>query len=198
MLGDESGYELGEVQKVKLAAIEAEWHTETPPAAFTIFGFPSNERMETSFAIKIPWMMGIIATRSLSKEVKGIHEIIADHETRIRSGAIAYENLVKLRGGDTSDATKAAFNTHKEDLGYGLLLKRYVEHPTQATEEQIKQAARDSIPSVPYLFWSFRIMVAIGFALLGLFLLSFYYLSTHTIERQTWLLKTLVWSIPLP
>lgn len=198
VLGDESGYELGEVQKVKLAAIEAEWHTETPPAAFTIFGFPSNERMETSFAIKIPWMMGIIATRSLSKEVKGIHEIIADHETRIRSGAIAYENLVKLRGGDTSDATKAAFNTHKEDLGYGLLLKRYVEHPTQATEEQIKQAARDSIPSVPYLFWSFRIMVAIGFALLGLFLLSFYYLSKHTIERQTWLLKTLVWSIPLP
>ena len=27
VLGDESGYELGEVQKVKLAAIESEWHT---------------------------------------------------------------------------------------------------------------------------------------------------------------------------
>ncbi len=33
VLGDESGYELGDVQKVKLAAIEAEWHTEPAPAA---------------------------------------------------------------------------------------------------------------------------------------------------------------------
>ncbi len=31
VLGDESGYEVGEVQKVKLAAIEAEWHTEPAP-----------------------------------------------------------------------------------------------------------------------------------------------------------------------
>ena len=41
LLGDESGYEVGDVQKVKLAAIEAEWETEPAPAAFTIFGFPT-------------------------------------------------------------------------------------------------------------------------------------------------------------
>ena len=28
VLGDESGYKVGEAQRVKLAAIEAEWHTE--------------------------------------------------------------------------------------------------------------------------------------------------------------------------
>ena len=43
VLGDESGYELGEVQQVKLAAIEAEWHTEPAPAAFTLFGVPNQE-----------------------------------------------------------------------------------------------------------------------------------------------------------
>ena len=42
VLGDESGYETGDVQKTKLAAIEAEWETEEAPAAFTVFGFPSN------------------------------------------------------------------------------------------------------------------------------------------------------------
>ncbi|GAM70860.1 cytochrome d ubiquinol oxidase subunit I [Vibrio sp. JCM 19236] len=53
VLGDESGYELGDVQKVKLAAIEAEWHTEPAPAAFTAFGIPNQETMETDYAVKI-------------------------------------------------------------------------------------------------------------------------------------------------
>ncbi|MBP6563947.1 MAG: cytochrome ubiquinol oxidase subunit I, partial [Neisseriaceae bacterium] len=43
VLGDESGYESGEVQKVKLAAIEAEWHTEPAPASFTVVGLPHQE-----------------------------------------------------------------------------------------------------------------------------------------------------------
>ncbi|HAS3828433.1 TPA: cytochrome D ubiquinol oxidase subunit I, partial [Vibrio cholerae] len=47
VLGDESGYELGEVQRVKLAAIESEWHTEPAPAAFTLFGIPNQEEMRT-------------------------------------------------------------------------------------------------------------------------------------------------------
>ena len=41
LLGDESGYEIGDVQKTKLAAIEAEWNTEPAPASFTLFGIPS-------------------------------------------------------------------------------------------------------------------------------------------------------------
>ncbi len=47
VLGDESGYEAGEVQKMKLASIEAEWDTEPPPAAFTLVGAPDREAMET-------------------------------------------------------------------------------------------------------------------------------------------------------
>ena len=62
VLGDESGYETGEVQKVKLAAIEAEWNTEPAPASFTLFGIPNQEEMRTDYAIKIPYALGIIAT----------------------------------------------------------------------------------------------------------------------------------------
>src|SRR6185369_3479629 len=40
VLGDESGYVAGENQKMKIAAIEAAWHTEPPPAGFTVFGLP--------------------------------------------------------------------------------------------------------------------------------------------------------------
>jgi cytochrome bd ubiquinol oxidase subunit I len=198
VLGDESGYELGDVQKVKLAAIEAEYHTMEPPAAFNLIGFPDDETKTVKYAIQIPWVMGLIATRSVSEEVTGLIELEAQHKERIRSGMIAYDYLTKLRAGEKSEEIVAKFDEHKKDLGYGLLLKRYIANPTEATEEMIDAAAKDSIPSVPYLFWSFRIMVAFGFAMLGLFALSFYYLARKQVEKKRWLLRLLVWSIPLP
>ena len=198
VLGDESGYELGDVQKVKLAAIEAEYHTEEAPASFNLIGWPNDEEMKVDYGIEIPWAMGLIATRSFDKQVTGISDLKKQHEVRIRSGMIAYDNLTKLRAGDTSEETKAIFNLHKADLGYGLLLKRYIDNPMDATDEMITAAVEDSIPSVPYLFWSFRIMVAFGFAMLALFGLSFYFMAKRQIEQKRWLLKLLVLAIPLP
>ena len=111
---------------------------------------------------------------------------------------IAYDNLSKLRNNERTDEIVAAFEAHKADLGYGLLLKRYVENPADATEAQIAQAARDSIPYVPYLFWSFRIMVAIGFFFLALFGAAFWVLARGRLEQNRWLLRVLFYSIPLP
>ena len=99
LLGDESGYELGDVQKTKLAAIEAEWDTHPAPAPFTLFGIPNKETMTTDYAVKIPYVMGLIATRSLDKEVTGIKDLIVQHEDRIRNGMVAYSQLEKLRAG---------------------------------------------------------------------------------------------------
>jgi cytochrome d ubiquinol oxidase subunit I len=198
VLGDESGYETGEVQKVKLAAIEAEWDTEPAPAGFTIFGLPSNKDMETHDAVKIPWLLGIIATRSLDEKVLGLKELMYEHERRIRSGMIAYEYLEKLRAGDRSESNINMFESRKEDLGFGLLLKRYVENPATATEEQIKQAVKDSIPQVAPLFWSFRVMVAAGFWMLLLIVLGFYFTAKRKIQDKRWLLRLFVLSIPVP
>jgi cytochrome bd-type quinol oxidase subunit 1 len=110
ILGDESGYELGDVQKTKLAAIEAEWHTEPAPAAFTAFGFPNQETMETDYAIKIPYLMGIIATRSLDTQVTGIRDLKKQHEVRIRNGMVAYGLLEKLRDGERTCRHKITGN----------------------------------------------------------------------------------------
>lgn len=198
VLGDESGYELGDVQKMKLAAVEAEWHTQKPPANFNIIAFPDQQARKNSWELQIPWALGLVATRSLSKEVTGIGELVAHSEVRVRSGMIAYSNLEKLRAGDKSEPVKAAFEQHKRDLGYGLLLKRYLEDPAQANEAQIKQAAWDSVPYVPYMFWSFRIMVGLGFFMLALFAAGFFFLAKGTLERHRWLLRTAVFSIPAP
>ncbi len=198
VLGDESGYELGEVQKVKLAAIEAEWHTEEAPAALTLFGFPNQETQQTDFAIKIPYVMGIIATRSFDTEVTGISDLKVEHEARIRNGMQAYELLQKLRAGDKSQANREAFDQVKNDLGYGLLLKRYTENVVDATDEQIKAAADDSIPTVWPLFWSFRIMVGCGFIMLFVFGAAFIQTCRQKIVQKPWVLKAALFSIPLP
>ncbi|KLU19697.1 cytochrome d terminal oxidase subunit 1, partial [Proteus mirabilis] len=148
VLGDESGYEMGDVQKTKLAAIEGEWHTEPAPASFNLIAFPNQEKMENTFALQIPYVMGIIATRSFDTPVLGLHDLMSQHEVRIRNGMKAYDLLTELRSGNTDPAVRAAFNESKKDLGYGLLLKRYTENVSDATEEQIKSAVKDSIPNV--------------------------------------------------
>lgn len=198
VLGDESGYTTGEVQKVKLAAVEAEWHTEEAPAAFTLFGLPNQKQERTDYAIKVPYVMGLIATRSLDEQVKGLSEIKAENEQRIRNGMTAYSDLQRLKKGDQSEDAKAAFNKSKDDLGYGLLLKKYTANVTDASEAQIKEAAEDTIPNVFALFWSFRIMVGIGFLMLFIFGASFYYTATRNINQKTWLLRLALLAIPIP
>lgn len=198
ILGDESGYELGDVQKTKLAAIEAEWHTEEAPAAFTVFGLPNQETMETDFAIKIPYVMGIIATRSTDTQVTGLRDLKDEHEVRIRNGMVAYGLLEKLRSGDRSPENVAAFDAVKQDLGYGFLLKPYTDNVVDATPEHIAKAVDDSIPTVWPLFFSFRIMVAAGFLMLGIIGAAFIQTCRHKITEKKWLLKAALYGLPLP
>ena len=198
ILGDESGYEIGDVQKTKLAAIEAEWETEAAPASFTLFGLPNQAEQRTDYAVKIPYVMGIIATRSLDRQVTGIKDLIAQHEARIRNGMTAYALLEKLRSGERSPETIAAFNAAKQDLGYGLLLKKYTANVVDAHPQQIRQAALDSIPSVFSLFWSFRAMVVSGFLMLTLFACAFWASARKNEESKPWLLRWALLSLPLP
>src|SRR5471032_2688445 len=72
VLGDESGYTTGESQKMKIAAIEAMWITEPAPASFTLFGLPDMASHSTRFQVKVPWVLGLIATRSADTPVPGI------------------------------------------------------------------------------------------------------------------------------
>jgi cytochrome d ubiquinol oxidase subunit I len=198
VLGDQSGFVTGQVQKVKLAAMEAHWDSEPIPSSFTIFGFPDQEAQKTHGAIKIPWVGSILVTRSLDKPIPGIKELIAENETRIRDGMIAYGLLEKIRAGDRSDKTRDQFKAVADNLGYGLLLKRYTPKVVDATDEQILLAAQGTIPHVGLMFWSFRFMVGLGFYFLFLIGISFYYCAKRVFEEKRWLLKTLLYSLPLP
>ncbi len=198
VLGDESGYEIGDVQKTKLAAIEAEWETQPAPAAFTLFGLPDQEAQENRYAIQIPYLLGLIATRSVDQPVTGLKELLQQHEVRIRNGMKAYALLNTLRSGSQDPAVRAEFERHKQDLGYGLLLKRYTDNVADASETQIAQATQDSIPRVAPLYFSFRIMVLSGVLMLGIFIFAFWSVIRNRIGHRPWLLKAALYGIPLP
>lgn len=198
VLGDESGYEMGDVQKTKLAAIEAEWETQPAPASFTLFGLPNQETQENEYAIQIPYLLGLIATRSVDKPVLGLKDLMVQHEVRIRNGMKAYQLLEELRAGNTDPAVRSAFNEHKQDLGYGLLLKRYTPNVSDATEAQIQQATKDSIPRVAPLYFAFRIMVGCGVLMLLIIGLSFWSVIRNRIGKSPLLLKVALYGIPLP
>ena len=200
VLGDESGYALTDHQQMKLAAIEGMWETEEAPAAFTLVGLPSQEDRETHYAVRIPWMMGLIGTRSLTEEMPGITDLVARTEDRIRSGIIAYDALTTIRTerDDAPADVRAAFEAHGGDLGYALLLLRYVDDPRTATEADIEQAAWDTVPQVAPLFWSFRIMVALGFFFIGLMAFFFWKASFRNLRVSRFALWVGVLSIPLP
>ncbi|MBB3101761.1 cytochrome ubiquinol oxidase subunit I [Azomonas macrocytogenes] len=198
LLGDESGYEVGEVQKVKLAAIESEWETHPAPASFTLFGFPNEAEQRTDYAVRIPWALGLIATRSIDEQVPGLKDLIAENEGRIRNGMVAYGLLEQIRAGDKSEQTIAAFDDVKKDLGYGLLLKKYTSKVVDANEEQIKKASLDTVPHVPSMFWAFRAMVGSGVIMLVLFICAIWASARGDMEHKPWLLRFAFYSLPLP
>ncbi|HUL41607.1 MAG TPA: cytochrome ubiquinol oxidase subunit I [Burkholderiales bacterium] len=198
VLGDSSGYTVGEVQKVKLAAIEAEWETQKPPASFTLFGFPDDKTERTNDAIHIPYLLGLLATHSVDEKVLGIKDLKANHLKRINSGIVAYGALQKLRNGDNSREVLDTFNKHKDDLGYALLLKKYTPNVVDATLEQKLMAADDTIPKVWPVFWAFRFMVGLGMLFLLIFSCAFYFCARRDVQHQTWLLIVALCSIPLP
>ena len=198
VLGDESGYTLTDHQKMKLAAIEAMWHTEPAPASFTIIGFPDVAARQTHAAIEVPWMLGLIATRSLDTEVPGIYELVAQEKQHIINGIPAYTALREVRKNPGDEAARRTLKAHAEDLGHALLLRKYVDDPAQATAAQIDRAAWDTVPAVASMFWSFRVMVGLGFFFIALFGIGFFLVARRRIAQSRAFLRIALWTLPLP
>jgi cytochrome d ubiquinol oxidase subunit I len=187
-----------EQQKMKIAAMEAMWETEPAPAGFNLFAIPGDG--QNSYEVHIPYVLGLITTRSLSTELPGINDLVDMAERRIENGIKASVDLDRVRANPNDAEAREAFNANWQDLGYGLLLKRYRDDIQNATPQEIRKAAEDTIPSVGTLFWSFRLMVALGFYFIAFFAVAFVLASMHRIHQYTnrTLLKIAVISLPLP
>ena len=198
VLGDESGYTVSEAQKSKMAALEAMWHTEKAPAGLTLVASINEKAQKNDWEIKIPYVLGLIGTRSVDKELPGILEIKAENKERIIKGITAVKMLDELRKNPKNPELAAQFEKVKGDLGYGLLLRKYVTNMDEVTPEIITKAVNDTIPKVTPMFWSFRVMVGLGFTMLFLFIASFYYSVKGNFAEKKWLLTAATLALPFP
>jgi cytochrome d ubiquinol oxidase subunit I len=198
VLGDESGYTAGVNQKMKIAAIEAMWNTEPAPASFTLFGIPDLATHTTRYEIKVPWVLGLIATRSIDKPVPGINDLVADAQSRIQDGLVAYNALRAIRHDPGNASLRATLDAHVANLGYALLLKRWRPDIENATAADIANTAASTVPDVPVLFWAFRLMVGLGFWFIALFVVAFFLSARSMLDRYRAFLWLGFLSLPLP
>ncbi len=198
VLGDESGYIANDTQHMKIAAMEAMWHTEKAPADLLVFGVPDRKAKKNSYEIKIPFLLGLIATRSFNRELPGIVDLVNRAKGRIKNGIVADQALRQLQIDPNNSQAKAIFRSHESDWGYGLLLKRYVSDLGQATPAQINKAAWDTVPKIMPMFWAFRLMVSCGVFFIVLFAVGFFLTTKRRLMTTRWYLWVALFSLPLP
>lgn len=198
VLGDESGYLADLNQKMKVAAMEGMWETEPAPASLTLIGLPDQTEHVTRYAVKIPYLLGLIATRSIHSPVYGIRDLVEEARGRVRSGMLAYGALSALQVDPTDTHAEETLDANQNNIGYGLLLKRYTDDVLHAPPELINKVAWDTVPDVPTLFWTFRVMVGCGLYFIALFTLAFYFCQRRRICQHRWFLWVALLSLPLP
>ena len=100
-------------------------------------------------------------------------------------GRQAVEAFGRLRANLKTDPEAAAearrqFDENVAYFGYG-----YIPHPDKL------------VPNIPIVYWSFRVMVGAGMALLLVLILVLWHERRGRLEHQRWLLHLGVWSILL-
>ena len=198
VLGDESGYTVGEAQQTKMAALEAMWETEPAPAGLKLIAGINEAEQKNDWEVEIPYVMGLIGTRSVDKQIPGIHEIKAKNRERVIRGIEAVKALEAIRKDRNNEGAKQVFEQYKADLGFGFLVKQYTDDMNKVTAEMIDKAVDSTVPGVTPMFWSFRVMVGLGFAMLALFALTFWTSLKGTFMKRPWLLRTALWMLPAP
>uniref|UniRef100_UPI003AB34F36 cytochrome ubiquinol oxidase subunit I n=1 Tax=Alistipes ihumii TaxID=1470347 RepID=UPI003AB34F36 len=158
-----------------------------------------------AFRIEIPKMLSLMAFRDANAFVPGINDLVYGNEKygipsteqRMELGREALEALEGYREarrtGDEQEqarfeklfnpddpAGKAFIEKQFASIGYGFL-----KEPT------------DVVPNVPTVFYSFRVMVALGGYFILLFAAILFFCYRRTLAGKRWMLYAMLWSIPL-
>ncbi len=203
-LGDALGRSDYLLQQTKIAAIEGLWHTTKPPyEPWKLVALPDDATQSDVFSIGLPYVLTPLVTHSFTEPIPGIIELEQEARPKIVNGiqaVLALHDYARTR----SPEALAAFRKNEDDMGYGLLAQRYAPGQDLAAITKadlpgvVDRTARATIPNVFVEFWSFRIMMALGFAFLAVFAFAAYFSLRNRLERQPWILWLAMLFIPLP
>ncbi len=200
LTGDESARQVYKSQPMKFASMEALYYgkTNAPLVAIGLLEStpsPANPKAKEWVAkIEIPNMLSYLATLNPHAFVSGIHDLVHGNEAhniisyydRIKMGKLAINaldefHLAKKAANDSlAQAALKTFEANYKHFGYG-----YYDDP------------HDLIPNVPLTFYSFHIMVGLGFWFVLLFILSLIFALKDKLLQKRWLLYLALWTIPL-
>ncbi len=196
--GDQNGQLVARDEPEKMAAIEAQWHTQKAPASWYLIAWPDQKEQKNYFTLKIPYALSLIATHSLSGTVEGADPIIQNYEKRVTDGIQAYTALHEIWANHATKAVEATYQKDVTDLGFAYLLKPYTDNIEHATPAEIESAAKSGIPNVFVSFWTFRVMIGLWAVMFILLILGLNYTWRNVLERKRFFLRCCVLAIPLP
>jgi cytochrome d ubiquinol oxidase subunit I len=202
LTGDGSARTVAKYQPMKFAAMENLYDGQQNAPLAVIGLLQKNtkdmEHQKQDFVLKIevPNMLSYMAFLDANAYVPGIRDLVhgnAEHnilsyKERSEKGRIAIASLAeyseaKKTGNDSlSSAALLRFEENYPHFGYGYYANRNV---------------HELIPSVPTSFYSFRIMVGLGFHFLALIIVILWLTLKNKIESKRFILYTALWTIPL-
>ena len=166
---------------------------------------PGDGKKDFALKIEIPRMLSMLGYRDGNAFVPGVEDLLQGGfkpgyqntpaaekekafsvEEKIMHGKTAIAALAEFKkakkAGDTLMASKAdsALKANFAWFGYGYL-----------------NSPESVVPNVPLTFYSFRVMVVLGFYFIFLFIILLYYLNNEELEKKRWLLWLSIWTIPL-
>lgn len=201
--GDGSAYQVAQKQPMKLAAMEGLYDGKEG-AGLVAFGVLNPDKTSPQdgvdpflLRIEIPKMLSFLSERDLNAFVPGINDLVnGGYQTkdgralsiaeRMEKGKLAvnalnsYKEAKKNKDEAGAAQAKQILEENFAHFGYG-----YFTSPT------------DGIPNVPLVFYSFRIMVILGFFFIALFLLVWYLGYKKKLENLRWLQWICLFTIPL-
>ena len=178
--GHSSAQSVGEVQPMKLAAMEALYNGGTDQGLTAVawvnpLSQPDYEKEgEPSFKLEMPYALSFMATNDIHGFVPGVNDILNGYtkpdgtvepsvDEKMKRGKLAIQALADYRKAKAEGAEQAALasllsilNENMPYFGYGYLRDKH-----------------EAVPYIPVNFWSFRVMVGLGCLFIAFFVLVF-------------------------
>jgi cytochrome d ubiquinol oxidase subunit I len=207
MTGDNSTRTIANDQPMKFAAIEGLYNGSEGAGLVAIGMFstsetdPQNENLK-DFAMKleIPNFLSYMAFLYWNAFVPGVHDLINGNEKygympateKIERGKVAINKLSQFKDAQREGNEELA-GSLKTELTSDQFQQEYFKYFGYGYFED----PQDLVPNVPLTFYSFHLMVALGFFFILMFVLAMVYLVRGTLTEKRWFLRLAIISIPL-
>jgi cytochrome bd ubiquinol oxidase subunit I len=204
--GDGSAYQVAQKQPMKLAAMEG-LYTGSSGAGIVVIGMPTpgkqynDNKEDYVFKIEIPKLLSFLGYGDTEAFVPGVNDIInGGYEFNDQNGTkqLAISAQEKIEKGKASIASLREYKKAKENNDQAAMdinLKTFEEN-FQYFGYGFLNDPKSIIPNVPLTFYSFRIMVGLGFYFI-IFFVALLLIIFRNVEPKKWLLRLAIFTIPL-